>query len=354
MTNEFETDLKPVYLQIKNSDPIGDILTSLITIIEFHHKKVPQFMIDDNEGHKGEPDLLPEYRKISIVNSVINGNDGVNKFTNLPIITSLPQSEVKYLENFKFPIRHSIHELLKYEKTGMEVDVTTIVKAYFDHIVKSGGVIPYQSYNARLGVSSETVIRAKQDLRKKIVEYIRKQIDTTKITVEERLLKDDKISDPKSINDLTIQKLDNICDRLIPALSSLRNRVYAKNRLILEINDEWDLLYYLQGILLIHFEIVKPEEYTPSYNLGSAKIDFYLENESTALEIKFIHKSYSEKDISGQIDEDYRFYSGKEDIELIYALVYDPHRKISQTQRFVKELERHRAIDKPLKVYVVN
>lgn len=154
-------------------------------------------------------------------------------------------------------------------------------------------------------------------------------------------------------NEGAVEILNKISSRLTLMINSLDERVYDKKRHLLEITDEWDLLYYLQGLLLLFFDGVKPEQYTPSYGKKSSKIDYFLTEEKIAIEVKYLHENYSEKDIRLQLDIDYRHYTGVANTELVYAMVYDPFRIIKQPLLFIKDLERDRSGDKPMKVYVI-
>jgi REase_DpnII-MboI len=52
------------------------------------------------------------------------------------------------------------------------------------------------------------------------------------------------------------------------------------------IDDEYDLQYVFGALLALASDDVRPEEWTPSYAGGSARVDFLLKDENVVLELK--------------------------------------------------------------------
>ncbi|MBZ4359524.1 hypothetical protein LAM19_25050, partial [Mycobacterium tuberculosis] len=73
------------------------------------------------------------------------------------------------------------------------------------------------------------------------------------------------------------------------------------NRQTIEINDEYDVQDLFHALLKIHFEDVRPEEYTPSYAGSSTRVDFLLKNEKIIIELKKTRKNLKQKEVGEQL-----------------------------------------------------
>ena len=79
-------------------------------------------------------------------------------------------------------------------------------------------------------------------------------------------------------------ELQNIFNRFFAVAKQLQRR--HDNRDTLSIKDEYDVQDLLNSLLLLHFEDVRPEEWTPSYAGGSKRMDFLLKDSEIAIEVK--------------------------------------------------------------------
>jgi hypothetical protein len=64
----------------------------------------------------------------------------------------------------------------------------------------------------------------------------------------------------------------------------LQNR--QRRRAPFEVADEYDVHDLLHAILKLHFDDVRPEEYTPSYAGSASRVDFFLPKERLVVEAK--------------------------------------------------------------------
>jgi hypothetical protein len=78
--------------------------------------------------------------------------------------------------------------------------------------------------------------------------------------------------------------VEKICLRFHNAARQLRNR--HANRSTLQVEDEYDVQDLLHALLKIHFDDIRPEEWTPSYAGGSSRVDFLLKQEKIVIEVK--------------------------------------------------------------------
>ena len=65
------------------------------------------------------------------------------------------------------------------------------------------------------------------------------------------------------------------------------------DRATIEISDEYDVQDLLHAILIIHFDDIRDEEWTPSYAGGSVQTEILLKNEKIVIEVKKTRYSLS-------------------------------------------------------------
>jgi hypothetical protein len=102
----------------------------------------------------------------------------------------------------------------------------------------------------------------------------------------------------------------------------LRNR--HKDRPTLELNDEYDVQDLLHALLRLFFDDVRPEQWTPEYAGGSAKMDFLLPTLQTAIEVKKSRATLTARELGEQLLVDIAKYKKHPDVRALFCLVYDP------------------------------
>ncbi len=78
----------------------------------------------------------------------------------------------------------------------------------------------------------------------------------------------------------------------------------------------------------IDFDDIRPEEWTPSYAGGSARMDFLLKNEKLVIEVKKTRKGLNAKEVGDQLIIDIRRYQAHPDCQSLVCFVYDPEGRI--------------------------
>lgn len=116
----------------------------------------------------------------------------------------------------------------------------------------------------------------------------------------------------------------------------LRNR--HEGRTTLEIKDEYDVQDLLHSLLLIHFEDVRPEEYTPSYAGATSRMDFLIKDINTVIETKMTRETLKDKQIGEQLIIDIEKYAKHPDCDKLYCFVYDPKELINNPKGLEKDL----------------
>lgn len=130
--------------------------------------------------------------------------------------------------------------------------------------------------------------------------------------------------------------VEHICGRFHLVARQLRNR--HDNRSTLEISDEYDVQDLLHVLLRIHFDDIRPEEWTPSYAGGSSRKDFLLWNERIVVEVKKTRTGLGAKEVGEELIIDIAKYRQHQHCKTLLCFVYDPEDKISNPQAIENDL----------------
>ena len=144
--------------------------------------------------------------------------------------------------------------------------------------------------------------------------------------------------EPSSQLESTPQSLERICDRFHVVARQLRNRY--DNRPTLEIEDEYDAQDLLHCLLMMFFEDIRREEWTPSYAGKSSRMDFLLKAEQIVVEVKRTRKGLGEKQVGDQLLIDIARYSEHPDCQHLVCFVYDPEGRIGNPIGLERDLTK--------------
>lgn len=154
-----------------------------------------------------------------------------------------------------------------------------------------------------------------------IIDQLRKGIlDATKAVVEPEV------------------ELENIFNRFHKVVRQLRTR--HASRPTLNISDEYDVQDLLHALLLLHFDDVRAEEWTPSYAGGSVRMDFLLKNEGIVVEVKKTRESMTSKTLGEELLIDREKYKVHPDCKKMYCFVYDPEGLLGNPVGIQNDLEQ--------------
>jgi hypothetical protein len=134
----------------------------------------------------------------------------------------------------------------------------------------------------------------------------------------------------------TISIIENICDRFHLVARQLRSR--HSNRQTLEIEDEYDVQDLFHSLLHLHFDDIRPEEWTPSYAGGSSRIDFLLKQEQIIVEIKKTRKTLLAREVGDQLIIDAKRYQSHPDCKYLICFIYDPEGRIGNPRGLENDL----------------
>ncbi len=106
------------------------------------------------------------------------------------------------------------------------------------------------------------------------------------------------------------------------------------------IQDEYDVQDLLHAILLLSFDDVRPEEYTPSYASSSSRLDFFLPSERLIVEAKMTRKGLGQKKVVDELLIDCARYSRMPDVDHLICIIYDPGGECKNPIAIENDIER--------------
>ena len=110
------------------------------------------------------------------------------------------------------------------------------------------------------------------------------------------------------------------------------------HRPTLDIKDEYDVQDLLNALLRLHFDDVRPEEWTPSYAGGNNRMDFLLKDEEIAIEVKMTRDGLKDKEGGDQLLIDIAKYQKHPNCKSLYCFVYDIDGHIRNPRGLEKDL----------------
>ena len=137
-----------------------------------------------------------------------------------------------------------------------------------------------------------------------------------------------------------LEVIEKISDRFHAVARQLLRR--HGGRPTFSISDEYDVQDLLHALLLVEFEDVRPEEYTPSYAGGSARVDFLLKNEQIVVEVKCTREGLAAKEVGDQLLIDIGRYRAHPDCKALFCFVYDPEARIKNPHGLEADLSNDR------------
>lgn len=140
-----------------------------------------------------------------------------------------------------------------------------------------------------------------------------------------------------------LQILELICRNFDRFVRALRKR--HGNRAAFEVNDEYDVQDLMHGILLLHFDVVIPEDTAPARAGNKSRLDFLLKRERVVVETKMTRKGLRQSEAHDELVADRDRYKSHPDCDVLVCLVYDPERLFHNAAAF--ELDLNNDKDQP-------
>ena len=147
-----------------------------------------------------------------------------------------------------------------------------------------------------------------------------------------------KTQNTNLIAESPVKILRRIFSRFHLVVRELRNR--HAGRTTLDVADEYDVQDLLSALLILHFDDIRPEEWTSSYAGQSARMDFLLKNEKIVIEVKMTRKGLGDKEIGNQLIIDIERYKNHPDCDTLMCFIYDPKDCIKNNRGLTTDLEK--------------
>ena len=116
---------------------------------------------------------------------------------------------------------------------------------------------------------------------------------------------------------------------------------YAQ-RATLVVKDEYDVQDLLHSLLNLHFDDIRPEEWTPSYAGKAARVDFLLKPERVVIEVKKTRQGLDATKLGDELIIDTARYAKHPDCGTLVCMVYDPEHRIANPVGFEADLTGRR------------
>ena len=142
-------------------------------------------------------------------------------------------------------------------------------------------------------------------------------------------------------NRLPQEKISKIIKRFKVIAKQLlkRRKEDGTSRPTLEIKDEYDVQDLFHALLLLEFDDIRNEEWSPSCAGASSRTDFLLKKEKIFIEIKMTRQTLKDKDVGDQLIIDKAKYKTHPDCEHLVCFVYDPENFISNPLGLINDLQ---------------
>jgi hypothetical protein len=137
-----------------------------------------------------------------------------------------------------------------------------------------------------------------------------------------------------------IELVERICRGFGEFLFPLSRRQQGRPPIVME--DEYDVQDFVQGLLRIFFDDVRPEDFAPERAGARSRIDFVLKQERIVIEAKMTRAGLGPARVGEQLIVDIERYRSHPDCDALVALVYDPDRYIPNRRTLETDLSGER------------
>lgn len=236
---------------------------------------------------------LQDYLKISYIDRAIGGNDQ------------------RYISIWKDYIS-AIQSLLEIDKNFFaSLDIIQVAPL----IEVSSFLDKTKTYTGYADRSRDTINAAIDNA----LSYIKEYEDVNFTSIESS----DEVTESASL----IIRIMNNWSNMISSFKHHRTDVKP-----IEVTNEYEMQYLLEGILRLLFDDVRPETYTPNYANKSNRTDFLIPKQKILIETKMTRQGLDGIRLTEELIIDKEHYRKHPDIDLILCLVYDPERRIKNPE----------------------
>lgn len=221
-------------------------------------------------------------------------------------------------ENKVLEIVREVRDILKDELIDYVEPYTLIAKLYNDGISNMTQSPSYYSVESIRSIIKGVIKRIERN--PKVLKSM--NIDNSiSITKQEKL-----------------NAIINISNRFPNIVRKLRNRY--KDRETIDIEDEYDVQDLYHALLSLHFDDIRPEEFTPSYAGKNSRVDFLLPEIETVVEIKKTRRTLKQAKLGEELLIDIARYKTHPACKTLICFVYDPDGWISNPDGLINDLNK--------------
>jgi hypothetical protein len=178
------------------------------------------------------------------------------------------------------------------------------------------------------------------DLAQRLVRSVNSQISTLRSIIESLDLIDEGEMLVAAIEGAA--QAERNLQLLIERFHLVARQMRARHdtRPTLEINDEYDVQDLLHALLMIFFDDVRKEEWTPTYAGGASKMDYLLPLLQTAIEVKKARPALAARVLGEELIVDIAKYQKHPQCRKLLCFVYDPDGTISNPRGVETDLSK--------------
>lgn len=147
-----------------------------------------------------------------------------------------------------------------------------------------------------------------------------------------------------------VLRVQRICERFHLLVTCLQYKYHKKRTFA--VNNEYDVQYLFRALLLLDFDDIRTEEWTPSYAGGSARMDFLILPYKIIVETKMTRKGLGDRKIGEELIIDLERYQEHPKCKILYCFVYDPDKRIKNPRGLEEDIERRSTKNLMVKVTV--
>ena len=127
-----------------------------------------------------------------------------------------------------------------------------------------------------------------------------------------------------------------LAERIHGVVRQIRQRY--DSRPTLAVADEYDVQDLFHALLMIYFDDIRKEEWTPSYAGGASRMDFLLPEIEAVIETKMMRPSLSTKQLGEQLIVDIAKYKSHPACRTLFCVIYDPDGRIANPRGVENDL----------------
>jgi len=132
------------------------------------------------------------------------------------------------------------------------------------------------------------------------------------------------------------RSVQELCERFHRVAAQLGSSRRGRRRW--QVADEYDVQTLLHGLLLLYFDDVRAEEWTPSRAGASARMDFLIPEHRIVVEAKMTRQGLGSRQVGDQLIADIERYQSHPSCRTLICLVYDPNALLTNPRGLERDL----------------